>query len=150
MSHLRGCYQDHTSLLQMPSDHLSLILIIKNSITTTISVATILPTTLPNDHMTPWPIISTHAPPGALAIPLTCLPYPHPLWLPKGSLRQHLAIPPASPSRTNTTTSRWLQNVGSKLKWSSASSSDQCRSKNERSSTSGKTMMEEVVEGGWI
>jgi hypothetical protein len=36
--------------------------------------------------------------------------------------------------------------VGSKLKWSSASSSDQCRSKNERSSTSGKTMMEEVVE----
>jgi hypothetical protein len=33
-----------------------------------------------------------------------------------------------------------------KLKWSSASSSDQCRSKNERSSTSGKTMMEEVVE----
>ena len=35
---------------------------------------------------------------------------------------------------------------GSKLKWSSVSSSDQCRNKNERSSTSGKTMMEEVVE----
>lgn len=36
--------------------------------------------------------------------------------------------------------------VGSKLKWPSASGSDQCRNKNERSSTSGKTMMEEVVE----
>jgi hypothetical protein len=95
--------------------------------------------------MTPWPIIRSH--PSWSIGNTTNMPPPFtPFMAYQRVLIQHLVTPPAPPPCTNTTRSRWLQNVGSKLKWSSASSSDQCRSENERSSTSGKTMMEEVVE----